>query len=261
MLPGKASTILSIALIALAPFSVAAQDEPAPPAGWTGTGELGLAMARGNSRSENLNLKLAFGYEDDHWKHSVGASALRAKGEVSGDFDGDGNPETIYQTSANRYSVGGSSAYRFNPRQHVSGTVRYETDDFAAFDRQSSIALGYGHRFIDDERTRLVAEIGPGYRNARKADTGLSQSNLIVRGMLDFHRQLTATTKLTDTLLMESGKDNTFIQNDLGVAVAMNERFALKAGLQTRHNTDVDQAAGVRRTDTLTTVNLVYNFR
>ena len=41
----------------------------------------------------------------------------------------------------------------------------------------------------------------------------------------------------------------------------MNERFALKAALQTRHNTDVDQAGGVRKTDTLTTVNLVYNFR
>ena len=60
---------------------------------------------------------------------------------------------------------------------------------------------------------------------------------------------------------MESGRDNTFIQNDLGVVVAMNERFALKAALQTRHNTDVDQAGGVRKTDTLTTVNLVYNFR
>ena len=57
---------------------------------WTGTGELGLALSRGNSRSENLNAKLAFGYEDDRWTHSIGASALRAKGEVSGDYDGDG---------------------------------------------------------------------------------------------------------------------------------------------------------------------------
>ena len=251
----------AITIIALSPLSVAAQDAPSQPAGWTGTGELGLALARGNSRSENLNAKLAFGYEDDRWKHSLGASALRAKGEVSGDYDGDGNAETLYQTSANRYEVGGSSAYRFNPRQHLSGSFRYETDDFAAFDRQTTVALGYGHRFIDTERTRLVGEIGPGYRNAREADTGRTQDNLIARGMLDFRRQLTATTELVDTLLLESGKDNTFIQNDLGVAVAMNERFALKAALQTRHNTDVDQAAGIKRTDTLTTVNLVYNFR
>lgn len=254
-------TTFATALLAIFPLTAVAQDSPPAPVGWNGTGELGLALSRGNSRSENLNAKLAFGYEDDHWNHSFGASALRAKGEVSGDYDGDGLSDTLYQTSANRYDLGGSSAYRFNPRQHLAGTIRYENDDFAAFDHQASVALGYGHRFIDREKTRLVGELGPGYRRARAADSGQTQANAIVRGKLDFRHPLTANTELSDTLLVESGRDNTFLQNDLGVAVAMNERFALKAALQTRHNTDVDAAAGIRRTDTLTTVNLVYNFR
>ena len=258
MLAGKA---FAISFIVLAPLSAIAQDAPPPPTGWTGTGELGLALSRGNSRSENLNAKLAFGYEDDRWTHSIGASALRAKGEVSGDYDGDGIVDTLYQTSANRYELVGSSAYRFNPRQHLSATARYENDDFAAFDYQATVALGYGHRFIDREKTRLVGEIGPGYRRARQADSGRTEGDFIGRGRLDFRHQLTASTELVDTLLVESGRDNTFIQNDLGVVVAMNERFALKAALQTRHNTDVDQAGGVRKTDTLTTVNLVYYFR
>lgn len=257
MPPRKA---FAIPLIVLAPLA-AAQDEAPAAAGWTGTGELGLALSRGNSRSENLNTRLSFGFEDDRWTHSLAASALRAKGEVSGDYDGDGTPEKLYQTSANRYELGGSSAYRFNPRQHLSGTVRYENDDFAAFDRQTTLALGYGHRFIDNGKTRLVGEVGPGYRRAREAESGQSQSNLIGRGRLEFRHPLTGNTDLVDTLLVESGQDNTFIQNDLGVAVAMNERFALKAALQTRHNTEVDQAAGAKRTDTLTTVNLVYSFR
>lgn len=250
----------ALPLLVLAPLA-AAQDAPPPPTGWTGSGELGLALARGNSRSENLNAKLAFAFEDARWNHALNASALRAKGEVSGDYDGDGIEETRYQTSANRYELGGSSAYRFNPRNHLSGTVRYENDDFSAFDYQATAALGYGHRFIDGERTRLLGEIGPGYRRAREADTGRQQRSLIARGLLDFRHALTANTELVNTLLVESGKDNTFIQDDLGVSVAMNAHFALKAGLQARHNTDVDEAAGVRRTDTLTTVNLVYSFR
>ena len=86
------------------------------------------------------------------------------------------------------------------------------------------------------------------------------QSSLIGRGLLDLRHQLTDNTELFNTLLVESGKDNTFAQNDLGVSVAMNERFALKAGLQARHNTEVE-GDSTRRTDTLTTVNLVYNFR
>lgn len=40
----------------------------------------------------------------------------------------------------------------------------------------------------------------------------------------------------------------------------MNEAFALKAGVQVRHDTDVDEDAGVKKTDTLSTVNLVYTF-
>lgn len=255
------SLSVSAALLAvLLPLTATAQDDPAED-GWTGTGEVGLAMARGNSRSENLNAKLAFSRKDDRHEYAFHAAALRAKGEVSDDFDGDGVAEERYALSANRYELGAASAWRFDPRNHLSGSARYENDDFSPYAYQATVAISYGRRFIDSERTRLMGEIGPGYRRAREVDTGLVQSSVIARGMLDFHHQLTANTELFNVLLVESGKDNTFAQNDLGVAVAMNERFALKAGLQARHNTEVDTDAGVRRTDTLTTVNLVYNFR
>lgn len=233
--------------------------EPAPD-GWSGTGELGLALAHGNSRSENLNAKLALSHENERWENSLNLSALRAKGEVSGDFDGDGTEEKRMEVSANRFVAGASSALRIDPRNHVSATARYERDDFSAFTYQSTLSLGYGHRFIDSERTRLLTEIGPGYRRAREADSGQLQTSLIGRGLLELNHQLTDNSKLYNTLLVESGRENTFAQNDLGVAVSMNARFALKAGLQARHNTQVDEEAGVRKTDTLTTVNLVYSF-
>ncbi len=259
--PAKSAALAASAILLALASAAAPGQEASADEGWSGTGEVGLAMARGNSRSENLNLRLAFSREDARRKHAVSASALRARGEVSGDFDGDGTTEERYAISANRYELAGSSALRFDARRHLSGTGRYERDDFSSYDYQATVALGYGHRFIQSERTRLMGELGPGYRRAREADTGQVQSSLIVRGMFDLRHQLTDSTELTNTLLVESGKDNTFVQNELGVSVAMNERFALKAGLQARHNSDVDADAGIRRTDTLTTVNLVYNFR
>ena len=60
-------------------------------------------------------------------------------------------------------------------------------------------------------------------------------------------------------LLIEGGQDNTFAQNDFGVSVAMNSHFALKAGWQARYNSDV--APTKRKTDTLTTMNVVYSFK
>ena len=59
-----------------------------------------------------------------------------------------------------------------------------------------------------------------------------------------------------DTLLVEAGSDNTFVQNDIGIQVAINKTLALKAALQARHNTDV--LDGIDKTDTLTTINLVW---
>lgn len=256
------SVPLSLLLFAALPLSAQAQESETPAdTGWTGTGELGLALARGNARSESLNAGLDFDKETAQWKHSLHAAALRSKGEVSDDFDGDGIDEERYELSANRYEAGASSAYKFDEIRYVVGALRYENDDFSQFDYQATASVGYGHNFIDTERTGLLAEIGPGYRRTRDAESGEVESGAILRGLLDFRHQLTDNTELFNTLLVESGSDNTFLQNDLGVSVAMNESFALKAGLQTRHNTDVDEAAGVENTDTLTTINLVYNFR
>ena len=171
----------------------------------------------------------------------------------------DGVPERAYETSANRYDVTGSRAYRFSPRHHVSANGRYERDDFSPYEYQGTVAVGLGSRFIDNDTTKFSGEIGPGYRSARTRDGDL-QSSVITRGQLDLRHQLTDNTEVFNTLLVEAGADNTFAQNDLGLSVAMNERLALKAGVQARHNSEVEDA-DTKRTDTLTTVNLVYTFR
>jgi len=76
--------------------------------------------------------------------------------------------------------------------------------------------------------------------------------------LADYGWVISESTELSNRLLVESGADNTFAENTLGLTVAINSRMALKAGVSVRHNTDVDP--GREKTDTLTTVNLVYNF-
>lgn len=250
----KHTSLLAAALIAALPMAASAQD-----AGWSGTGEFGLAMARGNARSDNANGKIAFANEDDQWKHAFYLSALRNKAEVTGDFDGDGVVEEQMQLSANRYEFGASSALKLNEISSWIAALRYENDDFAPYEHQTTFSIGYGHKFINSQRTTLATEIGPGYRRAKDAITGETNSELIARGLLDFKHQLTDNTSFYNLLLVESGSDNTFASNELGVVVAMNEKLALKAGFDARHNTDV--GPGIKKTDTLTKVNLVYNFK
>jgi putative salt-induced outer membrane protein len=244
----KKSILGTVVLLAWAGMAVA---DEAPPVGWTGVGELGLAISRGNARSETVNAKLAFDFADEQFKHNVYANIVRNKGEVvvAGVEE--------FELSANRFELGASSGYKLSDRSYLSGSLRYENDDFAAFEHQTTVAVSYGYEAIKSEQTKLNLEIGPGFRRAKLIGNG-TESNLIVRGFADYAHQLTETTQLIDTFLVEAGSDNTSLQNDLGVAVKVSDALALKTTLQIRHNTDV--SPGNVKTDRLLTTNLVYSF-
>lgn len=258
--PARPGLLPAIALAAmLAAPAVQAQDADETP-GWDGTGELGYVSSSGNSRSDSVNARLGLKYEDGDWRHSLSLAGLRQRGEVTVLAD-PGDPDSgqrIMETNANRYQIGAQAARKLNERNALYGSVRYENDDFAPYEYQAIVAIGWAHTAIDSERTTLTIEGGPGYKRTKEALTGETEGAFIGRGKLDYETRLTATTSLVDTLLVEAGSDNTFIQNDFGVRVAISSQLALKAGLQHRHNTDVPE--GRRKTDRMTTLNLVYDF-
>ena len=235
----RLSVLAALTCAALAPCLAHAAED-----GWSGTGELGLAIAKGNTDNETLVGKFQLAREDETWRHAVLASFLY------GTSDGLEN--------ARRYELLGSSGYRFAERHYVFGSGRNERDQFSSDEYQTTIAGGYGFEAFMSEETKLVFEIGPGYRWSKEQDVRVHNNEAIARGFMDFSHQLTETTRLYDTLLIESGGDNTFVRNDLGVQVKMTDALALKAGFEIRHNTDV--AEGSKRTDRLTTVNIVYGF-
>ena len=112
---------------------------------------------------------------------------------------------------------------------------------------------------IENERAHLDLQVGPGYRRAYDTLDGRTEASLIGRGLIDLRYALSENTEIVNKLLVESGEYNTFAQNDMGVSVTMNSHLALKAGWQARHNSDV--APDIKKTDTLTTMNVVYRFK
>lgn len=225
---------------------------------WNGGGELGFAATRGNSVSESLNGRFNVQYTQGDWIHALDLFGLRSSAEHLVD---DGNGGTIRErnTTANRYAGGFKSALKLGEHRQFTTALRYERDDFATYSYQQTASLGYGTRIMDGDRTRLDLQIGPGFRRAHHVADDRTESGVIGRGYLGLKFGLTENTELENTLLVESGTSNTFAQNDLGISVAMNSHLALKAGLQARHNSDVD--AERKKTDTLTTMNVVYRFR
>ncbi|KAF1014936.1 MAG: hypothetical protein GAK31_02423 [Stenotrophomonas maltophilia] len=252
---------LLIPLLLCAPMAYAqdASELAAMTSPWSGSGgEFGFASARGNSSTESANGRLRLRFTDDDWVHSMDLFGLRSSSKVN-ETNADGTTSRRTNTTANRYTGTAGSALQLGEHRQITAKVRVERDDFATYDRQGSFGLGYGTRLFNTERFYLDAQLGPGVRRTHSTEDDRTRTGLIGRGQFELKYTLTPNTDLVNTLLVESGSYNTFGQNDFGVSVSMNEHLALKAGWQARYNSDV--AEDKRKTDTLTTMNVVYKFK
>jgi putative salt-induced outer membrane protein len=263
------TTLLASAVLLALPFAAIAADPPPPPAqGWSGTGEAGLSAASGNTKSQNLNAKLDFKFNDSQWKDDFYLLAVRNKANVT-----DATGDTHYDLTANRYEAGASVGYKIDDRSYVVGAGRYEHDEFSPYDYQYILSIGYGYQVLKNAHDELAFEIGPGYKVQQPTSYYLApvdpgspgakvhpdaDSTLAARGKMEYKHNFSAAVSFVDVLTVEAASSNKFLQNDAGLAVKMNSHLALKAGLQTRHNSDV--VDGYKKTDELFTTNLVYNF-
>jgi putative salt-induced outer membrane protein len=225
-------------------------------ADWTGKGEAGLVIASGNTETKTANAKLLLATEIDKWKHQFGGAALYASSDPNG-------------TTAQRWEAFEQTDYNFSPRNFWFGAVRYEDDEFSGFEYQAIVSSGIGHKFIDSDVTKFSGTAGLGYKFFETRDAfddagvllaqGESDSEAVFRGTLEYDHKFTATTSLLDKFVLEAGSENTFLQNDVALQVKMTDVLALAVGYSVRHNTDPQ--VGFEKTDTLTTVNLVYEIK
>lgn len=227
-------------------FNAFAQDEAAEPDyGWSGTGELGIVSTTGNTKSFAGNLKFELIKTTETWRHRFGGTALYTSEDDVQDNE--------------RYTAELQSDRKLNEKSWVFGSYRYDADKFGSYDPSQTLTVGYGRDLMKSENHHLKGEIGGGYRSLKERLTGVKESDAIARFLLDDTWQVWSTTVWTNRLLVETGKNNTFTQFNTALAVSMTERFAVKLGFEVRNNSKVPPG-DTKKTDTVTTVNLVYGF-
>ena len=273
--------VLASSVCLVLPFSAiaAGKPPPPPPQGWSGSGEAGLAVSSGNTKAQNLNAKLDIKFNSDGWKDEFYLIALRNKSDVTSKVvDNSTDPPTTVTTTqskltANRYEAGASGGYKLDDRRYVVGALRYEHDQFSPYRHQAIATIGYGYQVLKNARDELAFEVGGGYKSAQPTSYASanpapppdlieiapgSQNSGVARGKFEYRHNFNEVTSFSDTCLVESSSNNTFMQNDAGLQVRMNGNLALKVGYQLRHNSDVRD--GFKKTDQLLTTNLVYSF-
>ena len=225
---------------------------------WLGSGELGAVSAHGNTESNSVNAKLDVANEIDRWKHSLLLNELYGSNNST--------------TSANRWEARWQSDYKITEPLYWFGGLRYERDHFGAYSYQESATTGFGYKLIDNDTTKFSVQAGVGIKKSESQTLVKDDSDKVINRIsgdaetradvvagFKFEHALTGNTKVLDTFLTEATSDNTFIQNDLSLQVAMSEKLALSVGYGLRENTSPPPDS--KRLDTITTLSVVYKIK
>jgi putative salt-induced outer membrane protein len=246
-----------VAVLAM-PVLVRADDAPAPPPPpLVVKAQIGYVSSHGNTDAQTANAKFDVVYNADAWKHELQLAGLYGK---SNDI-----------VSAESLDAQWQSNYNFTNRLFAFGALHYDDDKFSGFQYQETVSAGVGYSLIKLADATLDAQVGVGYRRLRPEDLIKDASgNVIERVPEDVETGAVATanikgmyafnssTKLTDVVAVESGSDNTLLQNDLGLQVNMSKALAITVGYEVKHNSS--PPANLVKTDSLVTFNLTYAF-
>ena len=251
-------SVMILSIIGLAPVVAMSDDAPLPPPQdvWTGKGQAGYTSSSGNSQAKAANAALDAAYLDGPWKHAAHVDGLY--GQSAG------------IVSAERWDLGWQSNYDLTAVLYTFGGLRYQHDMFSGFQYQESLTAGMGYKIFHTETTTLDVQVGAGYRRLRPEDLIkiggavvqriplATESGAVGTLGVNYSQALSSTTTLSDKLLVESGSSDTLFTNTLALAVKISTKLALSVGYTTQDNTK--PPAGLKKLDTLETVNLVYAF-
>lgn len=252
----KAATCAWLAVAAQGALAERAPDTPKP---WLVSAELGAIHTTGNTETSSVNGKLDITQNLERWRNQYVASALYKRDELKQD---DGSK--VSETTAEKYFVSAKSAYLMSDefsRLFVFGS--HTNDEFGAYRKYTTVALGYGARLVERDSLSLDVEVGPGYFWGDKVvdeelNTYSSEEGFMVRALGELVWRITENATFNQKLGAEAAEENTRYTSDTSLSTKISDRMQMKIGYTVNHDTSV--AMDKESTDTTTYINLVYNF-
>jgi len=165
------------------------------------------------------------------------------------------NTSSNDERSSETYQVGGRTRYNMNSADYIFGQASWLNDRYNGYDGRSILAAGYGRQLLNGPIHSLRLEVGPGVRYDDYRDGG-HNTQMLAYGAMSYQWQLTDTTKFIQGVSV-LGSDDTTVNSETGLQVAINDHFALKVAYDVTWNQNPPQSAP-DKTDTKTSVLLSY---
>ena len=238
----KKQTVLlaSATLLSAISISVQADDN-----GLKGSGEFGYTNTTGNTENTSVIGALKLDYIQPVYE-------IKSAFLINNKTENDEQTQERYVADLqyNRFYSEDKSYYSFVQ-------ARFEKDKFADLELDSLYSLGMGKTVLKDEKNLLKIEAGIGFQTIDYI-AAEDAEQVVARLKADYAYQVNEMVAFTQDAIILAGEDQNKLETNTGVKVNMAANLSLKAGFQYRTNSD--PADGKKKTDTQTTLTVIYDF-
>ncbi len=209
---------------------------------WDAEVELGAVFTSGNTDEKNFKFRGEASRDGERFLQAIHLDSLNSS------KDG--------QKTAQKYYAYYQLDYKLDNGSFFS-RVAFEDDRFSGFDYQTDVTIGYSRTLMETSTMKLTGDAGAGYRYSR-LDTGGSDDEAILRFAATYLWQLSENAQFEQLLSTEIGNESTISRSESSLSSTIIGDLAMKLSVKIRNNSDVP--AGRKKTDTESSVTLVYKF-
>jgi len=157
--------------------------------------------------------------------------------------------------SSEKYSIGGRSRYNLSDENYLFGQASWLTDRFNGYHARDVLTAGYGRQILNGPVHSLRVEFGPGVRYD-EYEGGGHKTQALGYASGTYNWQFTDNAKFIQGVSV-FGSDDTTINTETAMDVAINDHFGLKIGYYVTWNSE-PPASAPGHTDRRTQITLGY---
>ena len=251
----------ALLLLPLASHSAIAEEAKEKPE-YTASAELGFLYTTGNTKSADIKAGFNLKHQKEKWLSIIAFNILAKKLETE---DDNGNEE--FETTDNRWDILTQTNYTIGEagKNYLYGNLAHEQDKFSGFESQSSFSTGWGRHWYETESSSFFADVGPGinYDVTRDTDTesSINNTNFIMQAQLLYTHKFNKFVEFKQYLVAKQAvesSENSIYKSESSITAQLIEALQLKFAIRIDYDTKVE--TGFEKTNTETSMTLIYNF-
>lgn len=213
----------------------------------SGSAKFGGLVSTGDTESYTVNTAANLTYKKNKWTNTAGLAAI---------YDDDKTGDNLREF----YEAQGQTQYNYTEKRYAFLQTDYVKDTDQGYKYVWNTNTGYGRTFFKSEQYHMTldGQLGPGYRIAPSDDDAIQTQQITGNGSLIYNWKITKITTFKQTIDVSYAKSDTISQANSSITTRFYQQFGIQLGFNFTHHTNVPDDAS--KTNTLTTVSLVYDF-